>query len=458
MSTTLAADIVAWLATFALHATILVAIAALATRRLAERAPARAERIWTVALWAGLMTASVQVRTRFGPSWTLATWTETPAIAASATFATPHELASNTAVVATECVGTAASIATAEAPTPNAVAEPFAGSPEWIVALWIIGAALGLVVLSLRYVAFLRSLRDRRELDGPIRRELTDLAHTAGVALPRLTVSPSLAAPASFMLPRPEICVPERVLTELDPAARQAILAHELAHLVRRDPLHLLVFRALEAVFFFQPLLRVARQRLVGLSETLCDEWAVERTGGRRELARTLAHVAAWVSGARAERAAPVARMAACRSSLGRRVERLLRPVPRGAARTPTTLAALGLVAVAITGPGVACQASGASAGGVASSGAAADGRVELRALELLAAFAAELDVLSAEMAVLIDQVEQKGQAEPAQRLRDLDWRLRALRGRRDQLEAMLSRMVTTPETHRSSPPGGSYE
>ena len=447
MSASLAAEVVAWLATFAVHATILVAIAALATRRLAERAPAQAERIWSVALWAGLLTATVQVRTGFGPSWTLSNWTETPVVVAQPAPSAASTSAETSTVAATECVHEATSIAAVEPPAGTAASEPFEWSPTLVVSLWAIGAALGLALLALRYVAFLRSVNDRRELNGSACEELAALARSAGVARPRLTVSKNLAAPASFMLPRPEICVPERFLTELDVAGRRAILAHELAHLVRRDPLRLLLVRGLEAVFFFQPLLRVARHRLVGLSETLCDEWAVARTGGRRDLARTLAHVAAWVSGSRLETAAPVARMAACRSSLGRRVERLLRPVPLGAARTPTVLAALGLIAVAISGPGVACQAADAADETTMASATepAAGGSMEVRALELLAVFGTELDVLAEEIALLIDQVEQNGQAEPAQRLRDLDWRLRALRGRRDQLETTLSRMVTQP-------------
>ena len=42
------------------------------------------------------------------------------------------------------------------------------------------------------------------------------------------------------------------------------MLAHEIAHLVRRDPQWLVLARAIEMVFFFQPLNRLARRRHAG--------------------------------------------------------------------------------------------------------------------------------------------------------------------------------------------------
>jgi len=461
VSATFAAETVAWLATFALHSTILVAIAALATRRFAEREPARAERVWVVALWAGLVTATVQVRTDLGPRWTLGSWAEVPATASTA----PGSPASSTASIDghESAAGDASTWAASSSPTDagatrDALAasagEPpsstgsllaaWAPTPTRVVVVWALGAGLGLIVLVARYLRFLASLRERRDLGGPAASELGRLARAAGLRAPRLTTSSRLAAPASFMLPRAEICLPERALRELDAAGRRAVLAHELAHIVRRDPLRLLSWRALEVVFFFQPLLRVARRRLVGWSETLCDEWAASRTGGRRELAHTLARVAGWVCDARA--AAPVAHMAACRSALGRRVERLIRPLPAGSRTcTPIAWASVGLLAVALVGPSVACRTADAPEPEPETAAAATEASVQAHALEVLGLYAAELDALAVEIDALIERVERNGDTESAQRLRALDEGLANLRGRRDQLETTLSRMETTP-------------
>lgn len=448
MSPTFQAELVAWLATFAVHSTLLFLIALATTRRLTERVPDRAERIWTVALVAGLVTATLQART-LGPRFTLGSWASEAGVARThAPDAPCGPASSSTAVEATPTCSETTIVAASETAAGPAVRNPaeggsdratFAPRPGHVLTLWALGAVAGLVALAAAYAAFLRRLRYRRPLDGAPARELADLARAAGVAAPRLTVSDALAAPVGFMLPRPEICLPERVVGELDPSGRRAILAHELAHLVRRDPLRLLGWRALEALFFFQPLLRIGRRRLVALSETLCDEWAVGRTGDRRELARTLARVAGWVRG---PEPAPVAQMAACRSSLGRRVERLLQPVQRGPSRTPTALALVGLVVVAMTGPGFACRAPEAASDAAPGGPAVTD--VDARALELLDSLALELDLMSSQIATLIDQVEAD-QPETALRLRDLDARLRTLRDRRDRLETTLSRRVSQP-------------
>jgi hypothetical protein len=64
----------------------------------------------------------------------------------------------------------------------------------------------------------------------------------------RSSVTPALAAPISFGILRAEVCVPERALTELAPDELRAMLAHELAHVVRRDPLWLALAGVLERV------------------------------------------------------------------------------------------------------------------------------------------------------------------------------------------------------------------
>ena len=116
-----------------------------------------------------------------------------------------------------------------------------------------------------------------------------------------LTATQSVPVPFAHGLRQPEICLPERVVSHLSEKDQETILAHELAHLIRRDPMWLALLRGLEAVFFFQPLNRVARKRLVEIAEYRCDDWAALRTGRRVDLARCLTEVASWL----AERPAP---------------------------------------------------------------------------------------------------------------------------------------------------------
>jgi hypothetical protein len=118
-----------------------------------------------------------------------------------------------------------------------------------------------------------------------------------------------------------EICLPVRALAELDPIRMESILAHELAHLVRRDPSWLTAARVLEAVFFFQPLNVIARRRMQEAAEFASDAWASTRVSRPLDLAHCLARVAEWTIAAPR---LPVPAMAERRGKvLVRRVERL---------------------------------------------------------------------------------------------------------------------------------------
>ena len=88
------------------------------------------------------------------------------------------------------------------------------------------------------------------------------------------------------------IVLPEWIERELSPAEQKALLAHEVAHLVRRDPLWLFVGEILCTCFAFQPLNFVARHRWHQASEFLCDDWAVEQHVSATSLASCLTRIA----------------------------------------------------------------------------------------------------------------------------------------------------------------------
>lgn len=96
---------------------------------------------------------------------------------------------------------------------------------------------------------------------------------TYGLRAPRVAVSSHLAASASA--------------DELD-----AVLAHERYHVHNRDPLKVVVARALPSAFFFLPALGHLRTRYLAGRELAADRRAVAATG-RRPLAAALYRVVA---------------------------------------------------------------------------------------------------------------------------------------------------------------------
>jgi HEAT repeat protein len=131
------------------------------------------------------------------------------------------------------------------------------------------------------------------------------------------------------------------------------MLAHELAHLERRDPAWLALGCLIERALFLQPLNRMARIRLQEAAEYLCDDWAVHRTGSGVSLATCLVKVAEWVD--TPARAIPLTGMAERRSQLVTRIHRLIEgrvmpASPRSVWLLAGALTLVGLTAVAAPG------------------------------------------------------------------------------------------------------------
>lgn len=164
--------------------------------------------------------------------------------------------------------------------------------------MWWLGAALCLASFGWRLQRFHYLLRNRQPVLNPgIRLMLDRLRLAAQLPRPvRLTYSNNLGSPVALGVGRnAEICLPERALMELPAEQIHAMLGHEIAHHMRRDPVHLVLLNCLQAVFFFQPLLRIARADMHQTAEQQCDAWGAEQTGDRWSMARCLASVATWL-------------------------------------------------------------------------------------------------------------------------------------------------------------------
>jgi len=222
-----------------------------------------------------------------------------------------------------------------EAPGPAALASAVLSRWPWIALLiWSLSALACALLFALGLRRLKRDLSGRAELtSGAAYEELQRLSLRAGVLRRvRLFVAPRIAAPLSMGWFRPAVCLPPRALCELEDDEREAMLAHEVAHLARRDPAWLFGLWIAETVCFFQPLNRLARRELGATFELAADTWAARATGQRLALASCLARIASWVVGESAphgHRAFAAAMADALdarrpRSRLGQRIERLL--------------------------------------------------------------------------------------------------------------------------------------
>src|SRR5256886_10165976 len=307
----LAYTLFAWLLTYLIHSTVLLGVAWLVTRpRRLE--PAARELLWKVALVAGLVTGTIQSRLALS----------TPAAVTLPVATLPQAAPLNPPAAPTLDAGTEPGAQPALHQATGATGSRAPSLPLVVVLLW--GAiALG---SSLYYVArrliLVGRLADRRAVsDGPLAATLAELQRSTGYRhRVHLTMARTISSPVALGLS--EICVPELALSELGVEQQRSMLAHELAHLARRDSLWLGGASLIERFFFFQPLNRLARRELETTAEYLSDEWAMRKTGSPVALAKCLATVAEWIQAS--PLGVPVAGLAERRSLLVSRIARLL--------------------------------------------------------------------------------------------------------------------------------------
>lgn len=215
-------------------------------------------------------------------------------------------------------------------------------------ALWLLGVLVGLtrLVAGLALVAHLR-----RTAGTPAARLVgltRDVARRLGVsARVRVRESTRLAAPVVVGVLRPALLLPAGLAASLPPAQLEAVLAHELAHVLRRDYLVNALQRLAETLLFHHP----AAWWLSGVVRTerehLCDDAAVRAVGGD---ARPLTQALLTLATRRGS--APLVTVGAADGDLVGRVRRLVGRSGRRPAATPAQAAgpALLLGLLALTG------------------------------------------------------------------------------------------------------------
>jgi beta-lactamase regulating signal transducer with metallopeptidase domain len=360
--------ILLWLAAYAVHSTLFLAGVWLIERLWKQGPPALMGALWRTALLAGIATASLQSLGLVQPlAGRLPIVLEQPQIASTIQPNEQPPPSPQSPAAAEPASSAGASSTVVDAPAVFAF-EDSNWRLDWRhLLLWLWGAIASILALraALMWWAAERELRDRKPVvQGPLFERIQVLAHDIGLRrLPQVSFSERIAGP--FTLPNGEICIPVWAREKLPPHQLDAMLAHEMAHVLHRDSLWLAIGMAVGTVFFFQPLNALARKRLAYLAEFSADDWAATRAGNGRPLAEC---ISAFVDIAhtRAEarekaKATPefAAAMAKPKSALVQRVERLLNNRYTTGVLSMKTKLLVGACALAfaLVMPGLAAQA-----------------------------------------------------------------------------------------------------
>lgn len=208
-------------------------------------------------------------------------------------------------------------------PMPTFAAAEVSEPVWWPMMVWCFGVALCLTRLAWNRLVMLRIVRRSTvELCGEGRELLNRLCERfpsgRKVRLIHLT---GLRAPVAFGSFSPTICVPADFEDRFTEQQREVMLAHELAHLNAWDPFWLGVSNLVVSLLWWHPLAWVAARKLRAVSEEAADDASLLFADGPGTLAECLAVIGREYS----PNPRGVIGMALLRSTLGQRVERLLR-------------------------------------------------------------------------------------------------------------------------------------
>lgn len=158
-------------------------------------------------------------------------------------------------------------------------------NPSWLPLVtcmgglvWMCGFVAVLAVWCLRWRRIAILVRQAIPIEEG--REVVILQRLAKAGGIKCTITPLLSAgtlePGIFGIFRSALVWPQGISEHLDDEHVQAILAHEICHVRRRDNLAAAAHMLVEAVFWFHPLVWWTGKRLIEERERACDEQALE--------------------------------------------------------------------------------------------------------------------------------------------------------------------------------------
>lgn len=258
--------------------------------------------------------------------------------------------------VAPAPITTAAPADTAQWAAAHAVTggtSPVELAASMLLVAWLAITSVMLLRLAASAVRTIRLVRAASPIDAVTSRRLVRLAGFANMReLPAIRIHPGIAGGAAVAGPRGGVLLLSPDALALDDHALLGILAHEAAHLRRRDHLHAAATTLLVAALPWQPLAWRVRARAATQREFACDDWAVRASGSPLAYARMLCTLA----GPRPrDLAFPMAA-----GDVGRRVRRLIAaPDAAGVADSEPTAGHRFGLSLSITAGAIALLAAG---------------------------------------------------------------------------------------------------
>jgi TonB family protein len=152
------------------------------------------------------------------------------------------------------------------------------------------------LAIGLHQTASLRRRAQPVDLTGYARQSYHRYAQLFAVNQALVATSNEIASPITLGIRRPTLLLPEHLDTTLLNEDLDAALAHEFAHMRRRDFAKNLAYELLSLPIAFHPVLWLTRARMAETRELVCDSMAANAVAGPQRYARSLLRLATQFS------------------------------------------------------------------------------------------------------------------------------------------------------------------
>ncbi len=262
--------------------------------------------LWQIPVIFAAAWLAARASRRAGPAFQHALWTTTlfaevllPAISASPTQllqAIEHWLNSFRQSSAAQTAHITITMGSANV-APEGVRLPpallAAGAFLYVAALFYFATRLA---TGLHQTASLRRRAQPLALNGYARQSYHRFSQLFRVNNAHVAASTEIASPITLGIRRPTLLLPAHIETALLPEDLDAALAHEFAHMRRRDFLKNLLYELIFLPIAFHPVAWLTRRRMSETRELVCDAMAASAVAGRQRYARSLLRLATQFS------------------------------------------------------------------------------------------------------------------------------------------------------------------
>jgi bla regulator protein BlaR1 len=151
------------------------------------------------------------------------------------------------------------------------------GADQWVLIVWIIGSAGWFIWQGRRIIRFRRRVARAQFVGSEVVLATLRIGKALGVGRPpAVKVASGIGSPMLWGWGRGTVLLfPRELLARLAPEARDTLLAHELAHYLRRDHWVRMLEFVVTGLYWWHPAVWLARVGIETAEEECCDAWVV---------------------------------------------------------------------------------------------------------------------------------------------------------------------------------------